>query len=114
MSPLWYAAAIPVAGLGAVLRVWVTRTTEGRLGAPTATALVNIVGAALLGALVGSGGSTAVLLLGTGLLGGFTTFSTWMVEADVAHRDGRLRAALLLLVVPLVLGVAACAATRAL
>ena len=114
MSPLWYAAAIPVAGLGAVARVWGTQVTEGRLGAPTATALVNVVGAALLGVLVGVGGSTAVLVLGTGLLGGFTTFSTWMVEVDAAHRDGRLRTALLVLVVPLVLGVAACAATRAL
>lgn len=114
MSPLWYVAAIPVAGIGAVLRVWATQATEGRLGAPTATALVNVVGAALLGVLVGVGGATAVLVIGTGLLGGFTTFSTWMVEVDAAHRGGRLRTAVVLLVVPLALGVAACAAARAL
>jgi CrcB protein len=57
---------------------------------PTTTFLVNVAGAALLGYLVGrvpvtGARSEAVrLALGTGVLGGFTTFSTYAVE--VAHR----------------------------
>lgn len=57
---------------------------------PTTTFLINVAGAALLGYLVGrvpvkNDRTEAVrLALGTGVLGGFTTFSTYAVE--VAHR----------------------------
>jgi CrcB protein len=63
------------------------------LAAPTATGafplttfLVNVVGAGLLGYLVGRvpvrgpRGEAVRLTLGTGVLGGFTTFSTYAVE----------------------------------
>jgi CrcB protein len=63
---------------------------------PTTTFVVNVTGAALLGYLVGrvpvrGNGSEAVrLLLGTGVLGGFTTFSTYAVEVArrVPHHGG--------------------------
>ena len=116
MNPLWWLVAIPCAGIGAVGRVWITQATERRLpgGAPTATGLINVAGAALIGVIAGIGGDTLMLVVGAGLLGGFTTFSTWMVEVDAAHRVGHVRAALLTLILPLAIGVAACAATRAL
>lgn len=57
---------------------------------PTTTFLINVAGAALLGYLVGripvrdSRSEAVRLALGTGVLGGFTTFSTYAVE--VARR----------------------------
>ena len=112
---IWYLLAVPLAGVGAALRVWVTQATERRVpgGAPTSTAAINVAGAAAIGLLAGAGETTA-LVVGAGLLGGFTTFSTWMVEVDAAHRAGRVRTAVLTLVLPLAIGVAACAATSAL
>ncbi len=48
---------------------------------PLATFLINLTGSFLLGFLLASGpGSLMRLLLGTGFLGGFTTFSTFQVE----------------------------------
>ena len=53
---------------------------------PITTLLINVVGALLLGALLGTLGRTAPNdrtmrpLLGVGFLGGFTTFSTFAVE----------------------------------
>jgi CrcB protein len=102
----WLLLAIPLGGVGAVVRVVATRLGERRLpgGAPVATATVNIVGATALGVIAGWGGDPALLVLGGGLLGGMTTFSTWMVETDAALRAGRARTGFTLVVVPLVLG----------
>jgi len=112
----WLLLAIPLGGVGAVLRVVLTEAGERRLpgGAPTATALVNVAGAALLGLVAGWGDDPALLVLGGGLLGGMTTFSTWMVEADAAAQSGRARAALLLVILPLTLGALAYASARGL
>lgn len=58
-------------------------------GLPIATLLVNVVGAFLLGVLLGGiakrgaesrRGRTLRLLIGTGVMGGFTTYSTLAVE----------------------------------
>jgi CrcB protein len=71
---------------------WAAMTLAGALGAylrwqaakhfaPRGTLLVNLTGAFIAGALTGAGASATVLLIaGTGFLGGYTTFSTWMVE----------------------------------
>lgn len=46
-----------------------------------ATFLINITGAFLLGYIIGDGVSTSwQLLLGTGFMGAFTTFSTFKLE----------------------------------
>jgi CrcB protein len=51
---------------------------------------VNIVGAFALGVLVGAVlGADARRLLGDGLLGAFTTFSTWAFESHRLGEDGR-------------------------
>lgn len=55
---------------------------------PYGTFVVNISGGFTLGALTGLGVSgDAMLVFGTGLLGGYTTFSTWMVEAQRLGED---------------------------
>jgi CrcB protein len=71
---------------------WIAMAALGSLGAyarwritlalaPRGTLVVNLAGAFAAGVLTGAGaGSTALLILGTGFLGAFTTFSTWMVE----------------------------------
>lgn len=116
MSSSWLVVAVVLCGIGSVGRVWATRVLEARLpgGAPSATALVNVAGALALGAVAGVGGDAALLVLGTGLLGGFTTFSTWMVEVDAAARGGARTQAVALLLVPAVAGVAAYAGAQAL
>jgi CrcB protein len=59
---------------------------------PLGTFVVNLTGAFLLGLLTGlSVTGDALLVFGTGLLGGYTTFSTWMVEAQRLGEDGEWR-----------------------
>ena len=54
--------------------------------------MINLSGSFALGVLVGATASTDVQrLLGTGFLGGYTTFSTWML--DTRHLGERHRAA---------------------
>ena len=63
------------ASVGAPARFAVALWIPGR----RATLLVNVLGSALLGALVHPSPSTAALV-GTGFCGAFTTFSTFAVE----------------------------------
>jgi fluoride exporter len=56
---------------------------------PFGTFVVNLTGGFLLGLLTGlSVTGDALLVFGTGLLGGYTTFSTWMVETQRLGEDG--------------------------
>jgi CrcB protein len=48
----------------------------------------------------------ALRLLGTGLLGAYTTFSTWMLESHRLGEDGRLRLGWANVLVSLGLGLA--------
>jgi fluoride exporter len=55
---------------------------------PLGTFAVNLSGGFVLGALTGAGVTGhALLVFGTGLLGGYTTFSTWMVETQRLAED---------------------------
>ncbi len=76
------------AGAGATLRFVAAHLLDGRW--PTGTMAVNLVGSFVLGVLSAmalSGSATA--LLGTGLCGGLTTFSSLMVQsADRGRRIG--------------------------
>lgn len=82
-------------GVGSALRYLISDPLNQRMPA-FGTAIVNISGSLALGVLVGwysnrDGGGTLRLALGTGLLGGFTTFSAWMAESvDAFDRPGRL------------------------
>jgi CrcB protein len=56
---------------------------------PWGTFSVNLSGGFALGLLTGLGLThDAMLILGTGFLGGYTTFSTWMVESQRLGEDG--------------------------
>ena len=78
---------------------------------PVGTLVVNVAGSFLLGLLTGlSVASSTMLVLGTGLLGSFTTFSTWMLETERLAEEGASRAALANVAVSLAAGLAAAAA----
>ena len=75
-------------GLGAVTRFVVDGVVarHNRLPFPLGTVVINVSGALLLGALTGlvmrhAGLADLKVVLGTGFLGGYTTFSTASVEA---------------------------------
>jgi CrcB protein len=75
---------------------------------PFGTFIVNLTGGFLLGLLVGlSVTGDALLVLGTGLLGAYTTFSTWMVEAQRLGEDGAFPVMSLYLLGSMVAGLAA-------
>lgn len=99
-----------VGGAGAVLRLRLDGAVEGRLGGvfPFGTLGINLLGSLVLGVLTGAGVATATMFVaGTGFLGSFTTFSTWMFETQRLGEDGELAAAGANLGVSVVLGLAA-------
>ncbi|KMO31732.1 camphor resistance protein CrcB [Methylobacterium variabile] len=101
------------AGLGGALRhgvnVWAARAGSGF---PFGTMLINIVGSVLMGALTGwfaaRGGVPQAwrLFLTTGILGGFTTFSTFSLEAFLLWERGAHGAALAYVAVSVAAGIA--------
>jgi CrcB protein len=75
---------------GAYARFYVGAVVTARRPSdfPFGTFVVNLTGGFALGMLTGlSVEGEALLVLGTGLLGGYTTFSTWMVEAQRLGED---------------------------
>lgn len=88
------------AGLGALVRHLVNRIGLGWVG----TLAVNVVGAFALGVLVATdpGGRTTTVI-GAGLLGNLTTFSTFSLEAS----EGPARRRMTVIAVTLTLGLAA-------
>ena len=84
------------AAVGAPLRYLTDRAVQARLGSafPWGTLTVNVAGSLLLGVLVGLPvGPTAGALLGTGLCGALTTYSTFGYETlRLARTGNRLRA----------------------
>jgi fluoride exporter len=81
--------------------------TARRPGAfPWGTFVVNLTGGFTLGVLTGAGlTGDALFVLGTGFLGGYTTFSTWMVEAQRLGEDGDFARLLLYLLGSMASGV---------
>ncbi len=103
--------------LGALARYGVSGIVQRRWKTtfPVGTLVVNLTGALAAGLLLGvstgrSVPDVALLAAGVGFLGGYTTFSTWMVEtvlaAEAGGRSGSRRAAENL-AVPLIAGIAA-------
>ena len=100
--------------LGTVLRYavggWVGRMKAGWTF-PLETLLINVSGCLVLGALAGladsrglfSGTTRAFLFIG--LLGGFTTFSTFGYETFQLLRDGQWQGAVLSTALQVVLGI---------
>lgn len=96
-------------GVGAVARFVLDGAIGRRLGRefPLGTLAVNLSGTFILGVLVGAALSgDALRLAATGLLGAYTTFSTWALESHRLGEDGRVGLGALNLAGSLVLGVA--------
>ncbi|MCY7396961.1 MAG: CrcB family protein [Nocardioides sp.] len=107
MSPLLVGLG---AGIGAMLR-FALATYVDRPDVPLGTWLANVSGSFVLGLLSGLAvGPDALLLLGVGFCGGFTTYSSFAVQA---HEHGPLLGSSYV-VATLVCALAACAAGFAL
>lgn len=75
---------------------------------PSGILVVNVLGAFVIGLLTGAAvDGDAGRLLATGLLGGFTTFSTWMLDSRGLREHGHRPAFWLNLGASLVLGLVA-------
>jgi CrcB protein len=115
VSPLVVLAVGIVGGAGAIARFVLDGAVAGRLGRafPYGTLAVNLLGSFVLGVLVGAAvRGEAYDIAATGLLGAFTTFSTWALESHRLGEDGQLRLGALNFAVSLVLGVTAAWAGR--
>jgi len=105
------------AGVGAVTRYAVDQALTGRTRGrfPTGTFVVNVTGSALLGLVTGLAlhhglGSASAAIVGVGLAGGYTTFSTWVWECLALAETGAQRTAAAYGVGSLLAGLAAAAA----
>lgn len=102
--------------LGVLTRAWLDTAAPSTPGFPTTTFGINVVGALALAALIealtlrspDAGRRRALrLMLGTGVLGGFTTYSALAVQTDALLRDGQAATAVLYAVGTLVVGLMA-------
>ena len=121
-QPSFLAASLYVAvggGLGSWLR-YLTGRLIGASAFPSATLSVNIAGSFVMGLLVGwlaqtGGGSEGWrLLLGVGVLGGFTTFSACSLDIVTLAQRGALGLAAFYIVLSLAGGIAGLVAGLAL
>ncbi len=101
---------------GALARYEVELAVRRRVGGsfPYGTLLINVSGSLVLGVLAGlaahNGVSAQVVTVaGTGLLGAYTTFSTFSFDTVALAEAGRIRAAAANLGASLVLGLGAAA-----
>jgi fluoride exporter len=101
--------------IGAGVRHLAGQAMLARLGPgfPWWTLAINIAGSLLMGLLIGafarSGGSeTARLFLGVGILGGFTTFSSFSMEFWVLFERGQNAQAAAYVLASVVGAIAAC------
>jgi CrcB protein len=113
---LWIAVAV-AGGIGAVLRLLVDEAVRGRHPGetfPRGILVVNVSGALALGLVTGLAlGHDASLLVGTALIGAYTTFSTWMLDTVAAASARLVAEAVINVAGSLALGLAAAALGRA-
>jgi fluoride exporter len=112
------------AGVGGVLRHGVNLLSAQMLGAgfPWGTLIVNVVGSFAMGLMAALvylragwlGGETARLLLMTGVLGGFTTFSAFSLDAITLLDRGQLSLTAVYVTASVMLSIAALLAGAAL
>ena len=119
LSPLAATLHVGIGGAaGAILRYQAGRMMTGWIGPvamgifPWATLAVNAVGSVLMGILAGwlvrqgsAEGEQLRLLLGVGLLGGFTTFSAFSLEMVMLIERGQYGFAALYAILSFALGV---------
>ena len=110
------------AGVGGAFRhaVNLAMLRLGWVGFPAGTMMINVVGSCLMGAIAEYFAMRSHLpqqwrlFLTTGILGGFTTFSAFSLEAALLYERGRTGLALFYVVGSVILSIAALAATMAL
>ena len=102
MTPLLFLAVSLAGGLGAALRLFLDGVVRARVKTtlPLGTLLINVLGSLLLGVITGLTLALWLpeawhLVLGGGLMGGFTTFSTASVETVRLAQARRSYAALI-------------------
>ena len=108
---VWIGVAV-LGGVGAVLRFSVDWLVSLRAGFrfPHGILVVNISGAFVLGVLAGSRlHGDGYLLAGVGLLGSYTTFSTWMLDTQELEARDERRGAVVNVALSLALGLGAVA-----
>lgn len=96
MTPFLFLAMAGCGGLGACARFFLDATIKARTGGalPWGTISINLSGSFLLGLLTGLVAGNLLspawqVAIGTGLLGGFTTFSTSSFETVRLVQAGR-------------------------
>ena len=110
MTAVVWTCATLMGGLGAVARFSLDRAVATRIGRPFpfGTLVVNLTGAMLLGFFAGLALSPQVaLVVGTGFVGSYTTFSTWMLETQRLGEERQVVAAFANVAVSVALGLAA-------
>lgn len=103
MAPLLVALLVAVGGgVGSMVRFVLDSVVRARFGGryPVGTTLINLSGSLLLGLVTALALGQLLsadwrLALGTGVLGGYTTFSTASFETVRLAQTGRIGAALL-------------------
>ncbi len=97
-------------GFGAVARFSLDRAVSKRFARsfPLGTLVVNLSGAFLLGFLAGLAlHPHLALLAGTGFVGSYTTFSTWMLETQRLGEERQVAVAFANVAVSVALGLVA-------
>lgn len=102
-------------GIGAALRHWINGVALALWGGthPWGTLFINVSGSLLMGVVVELAARKIGmpphlrLFIATGILGGYTTFSTFSLEAGMLHARGDTALAVAYAVGSVVLGVAA-------
>jgi CrcB protein len=102
-----------LAGAGALARAAAGRRLNVPGGWPWGTLVVNVTGSLALGLLHGTG-APAATVLGTGLVGAYTTFSTFARDAVALAERGQSRRVAAYVIVSVGGGVVAAAAGMAL
>lgn len=113
---LWIGVAL-LGGAGAVARFLLSTAVARRSAGwfPSGTLAVNLSGTAVLGLIAGAAlHGDALTLAGGGLIGSYTTFSTWMLDSERLAEHHSDRALAVNLAGSLLLGLAAVALGRAL
>ena len=108
---IWLATQVALGGaIGSVLRY----LTVSAVGGPVATFAVNVVGSLVMGVLFVTLATRLSPLLMTGVLGGFTTFSAFSLDALRLYEGGAPGQALLYIAGSVIFSLAAVALGAAL
>lgn len=113
-APYGYVLVFLGAGLGGTLRHTVNLITTRLVGPdlPVGTLLVNVLGSLCVGAIAGyfalrgQGSHNLQIFLTTGVLGGFTTFSAFSLEAALLWERGQVLGCVVFVVASVLLSIA--------